>query len=211
MRWTALVLLVLAVGCAPESRQTTAVTTKTRMRGELADDGENIVFAPCGSNRGRAVRLETGGDLAEIRKLLGTDRHTSLYVEVVIDTMNGRFPTIYEIRRAQAGGPLCHEDWAYEIRAHGNEPFWSITVKRDTILFEQPDEPQRIVFPYATPSSGTYRTVAAGDTLVLTLDEHRCQDGMSGFIFPLTAHARVRGRDFTGCASEGAPRVQMKN
>ena len=205
MRGIALAALVAVTGCAQPAKQQASIASATiRMRGELVAAGQGYTFQPCGSSQARLVADRTSGDLPSLWHQLGVDAQQALFVEAVVDTAADS-AVVSEIRRAAGEGRGCAESWDYEVRAHGNEPFWSITVKRDTILFEQPDEPHRIVFPYAAASSGTYRSVAAGDSLVLTLEEHRCQDGMSGFIFPLTAHARVRGRELHGCASEGAP------
>jgi uncharacterized membrane protein len=205
MRGIALAALATILGaCAPDMR----LWEVTRVRGELTHTASGYELKICGSSGPYAVKDLTRGDLPGIWRTLGAQPSSVLFVEAVVEQSdNSHEVRIQEIRRAQAGeGRGCDEDWSYEYRAHGNEPFWSVTVKSDSIVFEQPDEPHRIAFPYAAPSSGTYRSVAAGDTLVLTLEEHRCQDGMSGFIFPLTAEARFRGRVLHGCASEGAPK-----
>jgi len=204
--------MTLVGACAPDM----TFWEVTRVRGELKRTMSGYELKLCGSSEPRAVKDFTHGDLPGLWRTLGVHPSSALFVEANLGSSSSNPELrIHEILRAQpAEGPGCEEDWAYEVRAHGNEPFWGVTVKQEGIVFEQPDEPTRIEFPHVRPMfemrspsfSRTYRTVSGSDTLVLRLDRRRCQDGMSGFIFPLTAEARFRGRELHGCASEGAPR-----
>jgi hypothetical protein len=66
---------------------------------------------------------------------------------------------------ASEDGGCDAERASYEFRARGNEPFWSVTITRQEIIFAQPDDPTRVAFPV--------RAVAGGRRQASLFDEHR--------------------------------------
>lgn len=103
------------------------------------------------------------------------------------------------------------------VVARGNEPFWSVRVLGDRLVFSEPDAPDGIEVPAAPPVGLEERLVyrSADDrpgapNIELVLEDRGCTDSMSGEYMHLTARVRVDGRTMSGCAylaGEGAPDV----
>jgi len=230
-----LAALVLALlGCVPRSeppksaRDSLAtarpkVGPAHRVRGLLTADSAATRFRACGETDERWVVDETSGDVAAVVKEMGPEPGHAIFVEVVAadvakpaDPKASRFAkalAIREVRRASLvdESRACDEPWgAYEFRAHGNEPFWAVTISTTEIVFQQPDEPTRIRFPYAPSSLREGKRIFSSATpehrLEVALEERRCRDGMATALFPLTARVQLDGRTFEGCGQEGAPR-----
>jgi uncharacterized membrane protein len=96
---------------------------------------------------------------------------------------------------------------SFEYAAHGNEPFWSVSVTPEEIVFRTPDNIDGARGPYAPPtredSMLTFRTVlgdSAGSTLELAIAKRPCSDGMSDREYAYAAAARVGDRMLNGCA-----------
>jgi uncharacterized membrane protein len=96
-----------------------------------------------------------------------------------------------------------------EYSAHGNEPFWSVSVTPQEIVFREPEHIDgvrgRSVVPERHGTTLIFRTRLADDAstpVELTLDERPCQDSMSGFSFQYSASARIGDRVLTGCAEQ---------
>jgi putative lipoprotein len=105
-------------------------------------------------------------------------------------------------------GAGCAEAPArYRFRASGNEPFWSVTVGKDTVVFEQPDEPRRIAAPLTRRDEGASRRVfqaeTAGHVIRVALSPARCSDSMSGALYSFSAEVVFDGRSLSGCARAG--------
>lgn len=98
-----------------------------------------------------------------------------------------------------------------EYVAHGNEPFWSITVSsRGELLYQTPENIDGARGPATGPTREGSRLVFRAKLddnpstpVELALDEQPCQDSMSGLSFAYTATARVGDRVLQGC---GEPR-----
>lgn len=177
-------------------------------------------FEPCGPTAAPALELadSSGGDLLAAYQELVGEPGGRLFVEVrgrvepverrALESGPARRLVTEEVRRASLNQQGCDEDLdGLLYRATGNEPFWSVDVSPLDLVFNRPDA-DPIVFPFAAPvDSGGARvyssTVPAGPTLRLTLEEVRCQDGMSGFWFPFRAEVSIDGETMTGCAAEG--------
>jgi uncharacterized membrane protein len=95
----------------------------------------------------------------------------------------------------------------FEYVALGNEPFWSVSVTTQGIVYRTPENIDGVRGPYAAPvredSTVTFRTMlgdSAGTTLEVTIGQGPCSDGMSDREYPYAAVARVGGRMLSGCA-----------
>lgn len=96
-------------------------------------------------------------------------------------------------------------DLAKPLRALGTEPFWGVEVSLDEIVFTGVD---RADFQAAGPvlrlaGAGAVFTAkdAAGVELTLTLKPDKCSDGMSDWVYPLSAEVKFAGETLTGCAA----------
>jgi hypothetical protein len=97
-----------------------------------------------------------------------------------------------------------------EFVARGNEPFWSVSVSRQGIVFREPERPGGLRGDYAAAVRDGDRLVfhtllsdSAPLPLELVLEEQPCQDSMSGKDYSYGAVARVGDRVLRGCAEPG--------
>lgn len=89
-------------------------------------------------------------------------------------------------------------------RALGTEPFWSLRVESDTILFEEANAPGVVISqPVTQRSSGPDGSTYFGSArLKIWSKPARCSDGMSDRIFPLDVIVQVDERRFEGCGGD---------
>lgn len=113
--------------------------------------------------------------------------------------------------RLQADGHACQDPDFHKLglRVHGNEPFWSLLLSNDGLIFLQPDQPP-IALPYIVeqlPDDFLYISSQADDEhLQLWLSPAQCTDSMSGTINHLSAMLDWNGHIFNGCGHYGAQR-----
>ena len=89
-------------------------------------------------------------------------------------------------------------------RAFGNEPFWSVRVDGDALVFSTPDDPSGRTFAGThalQPDGGVHYEGKDGDTAFsLDIAKDECSDGMSDNVYALTAEFRYGDMDYKGCA-----------
>lgn len=99
---------------------------------------------------------------------------------------------------------------ASEIRAFGNEPYWSVLISdAGGIVYSRLGE-EDIAFPYESPSYSTRDALrstigpledAAGEhTIEIVISEEPCQDTMADTVHPMRAIVMVDGEVLRGCA-----------
>jgi len=94
-----------------------------------------------------------------------------------------------------------------DFRARGNEPFWSLDITADAIVFTPMDGEVLTVAPLPTAAQseagGTvYEGTAAGAPLVVAIADAVCTDTMSGMPFPNTVRVTVGTETLTVCGGE---------
>lgn len=163
------------------------------------------------------VRDRTGGDLLRAHEMLGGGPERPVFVEVRAESLGAdaappRLVVLGLLRASPVGeGAGCAEPpAAYRFRASGNEPFWSVTVGRDSVVFEQPEEPRRVAAPLTRREEGASRRIFHAETggapphvIRVMLTPGRCADSMSGALFSYSAEVVFDGRSLTGCARTG--------
>ena len=100
-------------------------------------------------------------------------------------------------------------DLSQPIRAIGTEPFWSVAITKDAMVYTGMDrDEQRAGNPQPVVQGTT--AVYAGDTdddgtaMVVTLIATECSDGMSERVYPLTAKVELGEVSLNGCAASQA-------
>jgi uncharacterized membrane protein len=117
------------------------------------------------------------------------DDHLALRVENVIEAkrFNGQTP--------------CLPD-SLSLSFQGNEPFWSLKISTDSIVFKHFERPASR-FPYRRPrwqdSVWVFTTERADTTLVAYLSETDCRDDMSGFRYAMRAQIEIARETYRGC------------
>jgi uncharacterized membrane protein len=94
------------------------------------------------------------------------------------------------------------------LRALGTEPFWSVDITKDAMVYTGIDrEEQRAGDPQPVVQGTTAVYTAAtddGTAMVVTLIATECSDGMSDRIYPLTAKVELGEVSLNGCAASQA-------
>ena len=188
-------------------------------RGMLLFSSDQATFQPCGEEGRLWVIDQTDGVLGE------TFANESKPLELFIEAHGERVPVPTEIAAARAyrgafileevlyatppsesGG--CNEPVpAYVVAARGNEPFWSVEVKDDKLIWRQPEDPKELVFDAieGEDAEGTvgYTGSAQGHSIELFVEAQPCRDSMSGAYFAYSARATFDGKALKGCARIG--------
>ncbi|KQW86389.1 COG3650 family protein [Brevundimonas sp. Root1279] len=103
---------------------------------------------------------------------------------------------------------LAGVDLTEPVRALGTEPFWSVDLTGEEVVFRGVDRPeQRAPQPKASVQGTVVRLesqTTAGTPIVITLASTECSDGMSERIYPLTAIVKVGEETLNGCAASTA-------
>lgn len=94
-----------------------------------------------------------------------------------------------------------------EFTAVGTEPFWSVTVSRNGIVYSSPDA-KNIKYPYTAPKAASSRPLdllrvykLTGKTSgFLVIKKGSCSDGMSDRVYPYDATVILGDRVLEGCA-----------
>jgi uncharacterized membrane protein len=99
-------------------------------------------------------------------------------------------------------------DLSQPLRANGAEPFWSVDISKDAMVYTGVDrEEQRAGNPQPVVQGTTAVYTGAtddGEAMVVTLIATECSDGMSDRIYPLTAKVELGEVSLTGCAASKA-------
>lgn len=220
----AALLLVAAPGCrggestsagGPAELPGAATADTTFQRGSVRAGGDSLFFTACGTSAEAWLDDRTGGLLSGAVHALAADGRQAVYLEMNGGPSGaGRVAAIEFLRAAPTGeGGGCNRAAeAYLYQAFGEEPFWSVQVWGDSVVFQQPDEPGRVAWPATAvvPSrdpGGARRWIAAAQdgrpALTLVIELARCADGMSGEVTAFSAHATFAGRPLEGCARAG--------
>jgi uncharacterized membrane protein len=210
---------------APANSPTSAATeppaesSLALKRGTLVLAAQHATFRPCGAQADLWVVDQTDGDLR--RTFAAETTPIELYIEahgerapVPEGNANARAfagaflleEVLYATQPAESRG--CMEAAPnYIVRASGNEPFWSVEVGTDKMVWRQPDGPKEIVVaaPESQVAEGTVGYVGTGGEhkVELFVDLQPCRDSMSGAFHAYSARAVLDGTEFKGCARIG--------
>lgn len=224
-----LALFATACGCpsGPDEAAQEADATKPgppppppvpveRIRGDLGVDTEGgLHIAICGG--GEPLKV-LGSAVGELREALEALEHApgdpTVPVEVIGATRDqpggGGMISVESLVVALTPGStmLCELDASYLYRAHGTEPFWSLTVLDGTLRFEAMDleapiEVRGTAVRIPGVSAPAWKGAGDGRTLEVELVPERCYDGMSGASYPFGAIVRLDGTELKGCAMQG--------
>jgi uncharacterized membrane protein len=113
-------------------------------------------------------------------------------------------------RAAEASAASRVSDFSQPMTAHGNEPFWSLTIDGTHLKLTRPDHPE-LAFeaPGAAIQPGRAIWVAKaadGQQVTATFYVSECSDGMSDLKYPMTAEVILLNETLRGCASKTAER-----
>ncbi len=102
------------------------------------------------------------------------------------------------ILAALAAPAAAHAQGSAAYRAHGTEPFWSVTINGGRMVYDDPEGRKVVVrTPAARTSFNGRRYVSRRLTVDIT--RQACNDGMSDFTYADTVRVTVDGRSLEGC------------
>lgn len=188
-------------------------------RGILTVDEERVTFRACGTEAEWWVADQTPEQHTRTFIDEAPAAPAELYVEVYgeravsAEAQAGEYEAaliLEEVLYAAAAGETrgCGAPAAeYVVSARGNEPFWNVEVRDESVRWRQPSEPREIVFgaPQTQDAEGEvhYSASAGEHRLDLMIHAQPCRDSMSGEYFAYTAKAVLDRKEFTGCARVG--------
>jgi uncharacterized membrane protein len=195
-------------------------------RGTVTATPRGLRFVPCGGTAPLHLADDTGNDLAAIVGPPGTPER-EVYVELMgevaplpSDNALPGVEGVIDARRLlfasrEQGARGCEIDLAgIEVVARGNEPFWTVAVRREGITLTTPAHRDGLVFTdLEAVLQGGQRTYAARRSaagggpaeLRLTIVEEPCRDSMAGDWHVWTARLELDGETRRGCARPGHP------
>ncbi len=205
---------------APAQPEPPADSSLSIKRGIVMLAQDRITFRPCGEKAELWLLDQSDG----LRQTFGEEVQKApamLYVEAYGE----RAPVAEDIAEARAyAGTFVLEEVLYAgaqgqvrgcdapaasyiVAARGSEPFWSVEVGDNGIVWRQPGEPKEIALgaPQTQDAEGAVRYYASGNghDLELLVDAQTCRDPMSGEFFAYSARAVLDTKEFSGCARVG--------
>jgi uncharacterized membrane protein len=184
------------------------------LSGHLVYGHEARSFEPCGSDETYWVVDATQGDLPEVYRALAGAPYAPLFAVLrgtVAPASGTGFAAdhneqirVTRLRRAARETAGCNEKFGAAVfRARGVEPFWRLDVTATRLELSRIGEDARsFEIGERSATGGTLEwsaTDSDGEVLTVRLDDERCQDPMSGSLFPYSAHLTVFGEQLKGC------------
>jgi uncharacterized membrane protein len=185
----------------------------------LLRGNELISVEPEAGSRGTRISGHLVWGLVEVYEELTSTPYQSLFVEVRGDWVGA--PTegfgaefdealrITELIRAENEGFGCRLELSDVLFiASGNEPSWRLQIREDGISVRSMDAAGAIEFPaprkHDEPPTIRFEAETAESAIRISLERRRCIDTMSGARYAWAATVDTGGRQFEGCAAEGA-------
>lgn len=207
---TIAVLAVTLSACQTSSSTTSSKPASQRLQGNLTQSNGEWLFQPCSTTSSYILKPATA--LTNELNTLTADAANGLFADLAgqLDSSQHYF-TPTQRYRLQVEGHDCNDpDFArLQVRASGNEPFWSLLQTPQGLIFNVPGA-SAIALPYVEEQlpDGRYHisTEANEQNLSLWLTPQTCIDSMSGTVHHLTAQLQWNQKTLYGCASFGALR-----
>jgi len=92
------------------------------------------------------------------------------------------------------------------LRAIGNEPYWSLSIANNTIVFQQlGQEPCNFSFRN-TKGQHTYQASGPCGSITINFTNAPCSDKMSDTAYPYTVSIQLNNHIFSGCGFKSLPK-----
>lgn len=207
---TAIILAATLSACQTLSSTTTPQQSTSRIQGNLSQNNGQWLFQPCSATD--SYILKPSATLTDELNRLAADTSSDLFADLAgyLDSTQQHF-TPTQRYRLQIEGHDCNDsDFArLQVRASGNEPFWSLLQTPQGLIFNAPGA-SAIVLPYIEeqlPGGRFHLSTEANEQhLRLWLTPQACVDSMIGTVHHLTAQLQWNKQTLNGCASFGALR-----
>lgn len=105
----------------------------------------------------------------------------------------------------EAAPVLAGVDLGKPVRALGTEPFWSVEITQDALIYTRVDQPTQRAPNRGATVQGTVATYVTttdlNKALNVVLIATECSDGMSDRVYPLTVKVEIGDDELNGCAA----------
>ena len=99
-------------------------------------------------------------------------------------------------------------DLSRPVRVLGTEPFWSVEITPDALIYTRMDQPEQRAPNRGVTVQGTVATftttTSLNQPLNVSLIATECSDGMSDRTYPLTARVEIGDQTLNGCAASAS-------
>lgn len=193
------------------SRNTDApasATRGTRLRGQMVLGKDGFGITPCGESVQRIASFDSATQVFVDRFLAG-GAHEFFIDAWAAQRADGGLE-INRIERVGGDARDCTEHGLSGVvfKAHGNEPFWGLTLSSDTLVLERPEVAPLTATIDGSDNDGGARRIhatSAAGKIEMRLQRTPCSDGMSDALYAWTAQVQVGGQTLKGCGYSGQP------
>ncbi len=208
-RALAIAVLIPALSACQLLKPAPSAPTDTRMQGSISQKEDQWHLQPCDSSQSYTLKLSSAASSSF--ENLSKDTGGSLFPDLTGQITAANILTVNQLYRLQTEGHGCTDpDFSrLQLRASGNEPFWSILQTPKGLILNQAGEPA-LALPYIEEQlpDGRFQisTQADQQNLQLWVTPQQCIDSMSGTVYHLSARLQLNQQTFQGCAAFGALR-----
>lgn len=180
----------------------------TRLRGQMVLGKDGFGFTPCGESAQRIASFDPATQVFVDRFLAG-GAHEFFIDAWAVQRADGAL-LINRVERLGGEASECveHGPSGIVFKAHGNEPFWGLTLSSDALVLERPGvAPLTATIEGSDNDAGTRRIQASSvaGKIEVRLQRTPCSDGMSDALYAWAAQVQVAGHALKGCGYSGQP------
>jgi len=203
-------LMVSLSACQFLTPSTSSAKPAQRMQGTITHSQGQWVFQPCTSQNLYIINSSSALDRELIPLITAAPNGFFADLSGHLDMAQQRFTPTQRYRLQTEGHDCSDPDFArLQLRASGNEPFWSILQTPRGLIFNQIGE-AAIVLPYLEEQlpDGRFHlsSQANNQKLNLWITPQQCIDSISGTVYHLYVKLQWNQQSFNGCAAFGALR-----
>lgn len=208
-RTLAIAVLIPALSACQLLKPAPSAPADSRMQGSISQKEGQWHLQPCDSSQSYTLKLSSATSSSFDN--LSKDTGGSLFADLTGQITAASTLTVNQLYRLQTEGHGCTDpDFSrLQLRASGNEPFWSILQTPKGLILNQAGEPA-LALPYIEEQlpDGRFQisTQANNQNLQLWITPQQCIDSMSGTVHHLSARLQLNQQTLQGCAAFGALR-----
>ena len=173
-------------------------------RGRLSWTGAGVLFLPCGETQELAVFDEAGVATGLTRE--SGDQYVEVDGARLTEGEGANTLLLRGLRfsRPAEVGDGCARDLSkLLVQASGQEPFWSVDLRKDRLSWVVPGAEPVWLSTAAGSPSGTWLASTDGHSLTLRISGTPCRDASVGAWHGLTVAVVHNGASYSGCGVRG--------
>lgn len=197
-----------AAAPSPNNDAPASATRGTRLRGQMVLGKDGFGFTPCGESAQRIASFDPATQVF-VDRFLASGAHEFFIDAWAAQGADGALE-INRIERVGGDARDCTEHGLSGVvfKAHGNEPFWALTLSSNTVVLERPEVAALTATIDGSDNDAGVRRIQASSAsgkIEVRLQRTACSDGMSDALYAWTAQVQVGGQTLKGCGYSGQP------